>query len=210
MIKAGQKLHDERKRKGLTLEQVASSTKIREEFLRAIERGEYGKLPSSSYAQGFVRSYTRFLNLPEKETLALFRREFAVDKDLDVLPEGLSGKKDIPIRKFKIHQVVLLGILIFILLIGYIFFQFRYAFINPPLEIENPKEMASFSSSTVTVSGKTDPAATVYIEDEVVPVNDDGSFKKEIVEFPGKTTITIKVVNRFGKETTLERHITIK
>ena len=210
MIKAGQRLHDERKKKGLTLDQVADATKIREEFLAAIEKGEYDKLPSPSYAKGFVRSYTRFLELPEKETLALFRREFAGDEDYDVLPEGLSGKKEVPIRKFKIRQAFLLGIIIFLLLISYIFFQYRYAFINPPLDIDSPKEMANLSSSTVTVTGKTDPAATVYIEDTAVPVNDDGSFKKEVVEFPGKTTITIKVVNRFGRQTTIERHIVVK
>lgn len=210
MIRAGQRLHDERKKKGITLGQVADATKIREEFLAAIEKGEYGKLPSSSYAKGFVRSYTRFLELPEKETLALFRREFKGDEDYDVLPEGLSGKKEVPIRKFKIRQVVLLGIIIFTLLISYIFFQYRYAFINPPLNVDSPKEMASFSSSAVTVSGKTDPAATVYIGDTVVPVNDDGSFKKEIVKFPGKTTITIKVVNRFGRQTSIQRHIVVK
>src|SRR3989344_4169531 len=141
MIKAGQRLYEERKKNGLTLAQVADATKIREEFLAAIEKSEYGKLPSSSYAQAFVRSYTRFLELPEKETLALFRREFAVDKNYDVLPEGLFGKKDIPVRKFKIRQVVLLGILIFILLMGYIFFQYRYAFINPPLNVDSPKEL---------------------------------------------------------------------
>lgn len=210
MIKAGQRLHDERKKQGLTLGQVADATKIREEFLAAIEKGEYDKLPSSSYAKGFVRSYTRFLELPEKETLALFRREFKGDEDYDVLPEGLSRKKEVPIRKFKIRQVILLGLVIFILLMSYIFFQYRYAFINPPLDIESPKEMANLSSSTVTVTGKTDPAATVYIGDAVVPVNDDGSFKKEVVEFPGKTTITIKAVNRFGKQTALERHIVVK
>src|SRR3989338_7007978 len=110
MIRAGQKLSEERKRRGLSLLQVSNATKIRQEFLEAIEKGEYDKLPSPSYAQGFVRNYTRLLELPEKETLALFRREFAGDKDYDVLPEGLSGKKDIPVRKFKIRQVVLLGI----------------------------------------------------------------------------------------------------
>ena len=210
MIRAGQRLRDERKRKGLTIPEVSNATKIRQEFLAAIEKGEYNKLPSSSYAQGFVRSYTRFLELPERETLALFRREFDADKDYDVLPEGLSGKKEVPIRRFKIRQAVLLGVLIFILLIGYIIFQYRYAFINPPLSIESPQDLQSFDSSTVTVSGKTDSAATVYVEDSVVTVSDDGSFKKEIVQFPGKTTITIKVINRFGKQTTIQRHIVVK
>lgn len=210
MLRAGQRLSDERKRRGLSLEEVSSATKIRKEFLLSIERGEYNKLPSPSYAQGFVRSYTRFLNLPEKDTLALFRREFAGEKDYDVLPAGLAQKKAIPLRKFKVKQIFVVGVLIFILLLGYIIFQYRYALINPPLKIDSPLEMASLSSSTITVSGSTDPAATVYVEDEAVSVGENGNFKKEIVGFPGKTTITVKAVNRFGKQTTIERHVIIK
>ena len=38
MIRAGQRLYDERKRRGLSLEAVSGATKIREEFLRAIEK----------------------------------------------------------------------------------------------------------------------------------------------------------------------------
>ena len=210
MIKAGQKLFEERKRKGLTLSEVSDATKIRKEFLQAIERGEYDKLPSASYAHGFVLSYTRFLELPEKEILALFRREFAGEKDYEVLPEGLAGKKTVSLRKFKIRQIFVLCFLIIVLLIGYIVFQYSYAFINPPLNIDRPTEMAKISSSTITVSGRTDPSAIVFVEDQAVVVDDNGSFKKEIVGFPGKTTIKIIAINRFGKQTTLERHIIVK
>ncbi len=210
MIRAGQRLYEERKRRGLSLEKVSSATKIRKEFLEAIEKGEYDKLPSPSYAQGFVRSYTRFLNLSEKEILPLFRREFAGEKDYKVLPEGLSGKPDIPLYKFKIKQIFILSILVFVLLSGYILFQYRYAFISPPLFIEEPKEMEILDTSIVRVSGKTDPQATVSVEDIPVSLDGNGNFKKEIIVFPGKKTIVVKAVNRFGKETTLERHVVIK
>ncbi len=49
MITAGQKLYEERIRRGLTLEEIARATKIRSSFLSAIEKGEYKKLPSSAY-----------------------------------------------------------------------------------------------------------------------------------------------------------------
>ena len=52
MIRVGQLLRDERVRKRLTIEEVAKATKIRTNFLSAIEKGEYKKLPSSAYAQG--------------------------------------------------------------------------------------------------------------------------------------------------------------
>ena len=210
MLKASQKLHDERIKKGLTLSQVSQSTKIKEEFLEAIEKGEYEKLPSPSYAHGFVRNYTRFLKLAEKEILPLFRREFDVEKVYKVLPEGLVGQKEMPLKRFKIKQAVILIILLFILLSGFIIFQYRYAFISPPIKLTSPTEMAVLSSSTILVLGKTDPNSTITVNDEPVSVNTDGTFRKEITGFPGKTTIIVKAVNRFGKQTRIERRVIIK
>lgn len=210
MIRAGQKLRDERQSRGLSLSQVSESTKIKVEFLEAIEKGDYHKLPSSSYAYGFVRNYTRFLKIAEKEILPLFRREFDAEKVYKVLPEGLVGQKEIPLKRFKIKQAVILIVLLFVLLFGFIIFQYRYAFINPPITLFNPSEMSVLTSSTILVLGKTDPNSTITVNDEQVSVNGDGTFKKEITGFPGKATITIKAVNRFGKQTTIERHVVIK
>ena len=70
--------------------------------------------------------------------------------------------------------------------------------------------MSVLSSSTILVLGKTDPNSTITVNDEPVSVNSDGTFKKEITGFPGKTTITVRAVNRFGKQTLLDRHVIIK
>jgi len=210
MKKVGQRLSDERLKRGLALSDVSNATKIREKFLEFIEKSEYKKLPSAAYAKGFVGSYAKFLNIPEKEILVLFKREFDEEKELKVLPEGLAGKKDIPIHRSKIKQAAVLVVLIILALFAYIAFQYRYAVISPPLKISNPLEGAIVSSSTIIIEGKTDPNSTVFIDDESVSVKQDGAFKKEKTLFSGKTTIKISAVNRFGKQTTLERHIEVK
>jgi len=64
MVNVGEKLYEERVKKGHTLEEVSKATKIRASFLLAIEKGEYKKLPSGTYVHGFVRNYARFLGLP--------------------------------------------------------------------------------------------------------------------------------------------------
>ena len=210
MIRAGQKLRDERQNRGLSISEVSSATKIRTRFLEAIEKGEYVKLPSSSYAQGFVRNYAKFLDLAEEEILALFRREFDEEKAYKVLPEGLVRQKEMPLKRFKIKQAVVLVVLLFVLLLGFIVFQYRNTFISPPISLSSPIEMEVLSSSTVSVSGNTDPNSTITVNDEQVSVNSDGTFRKIITGFPGKTTITVKAVNRFGKQTIVERHVVIK
>src|ERR1035437_10106661 len=103
MIKSGEKLQQARIEKGLTLDDVSKSTKIRTEFLSDIEKGEYQKLPAASYAHGFVRNYAKFRGLPDEEILALFRREFDEGKVYRVLPKGFEEEGEFPHPKFKVR-----------------------------------------------------------------------------------------------------------
>ena len=210
MIRVGQKLREERLKKGLTIEEIARATKIKESFLLTIENGEYEKLPSSTYAQGFVRNYIEFLNLPVAETLALFRREYNEEKVFKVLPEGLSGKEEFSLKKNKFQNTIAAAAVAFIVLLIYIFFQYRHAFIDPRLEVFTPKEEAIISSQNILVSGKTDPNAAILVNNEPASLDKDGRFSKTITSFIGKTIITIKAVNNFGRQKTLERHVEIK
>ena len=46
-----------REKRGVTLEQIAERTKISMRFLRAIEEGEYVKLPGGIFATSYLRQY---------------------------------------------------------------------------------------------------------------------------------------------------------
>lgn len=209
MIHVGEKLSEERIRKGLNLEEVAKSTKIRISFLSAIEKGDYKKLPSGTYVYGFVRNYARFLGLPEHETLAIFKREYDGENFSRVLPEGLARDDDFPLSRFKITQTLKIFSLIFIALLAYILFQYRAAIFNPPLSISYPLENSIISSQTVTVIGKTDSNAAVFVNSEPAGLDKDGNFRKTVNVFPGKSKITVKSVNNFNKTTILERTIEV-
>lgn len=207
MIRAGQRLQEKRLEKGLNLEEVAQKTKIRLNFLSAIEKGDYSELPSVAYAQGFVRNYANFLGLPEKEILALFRREFDGKKHYRVLPQGLAKTKEYSPFRLRIKQSALLIILAFAIVLGFIGYQYRAAFFGPSVYVISPEDNAVVSSNRVTVLGKTDPNATVMVEEFPVAVDTNGEFKKVISVFPGKTTITIKVINKFGRETIVKKTV---
>lgn len=61
-----------RETKGLTLDDVASKTRIHPEFLMALEEGNYARLPDQVFAKGFVRSYARSLGLDEEDAMRRF------------------------------------------------------------------------------------------------------------------------------------------
>ncbi|MBS0183838.1 MAG: helix-turn-helix domain-containing protein [Nitrospira sp.] len=61
-----------RETKGLTVDEVASKTRIRTDFVKALEDGNFAKLPDQVFAKGFVRSYARSLGLDEEDAIHRF------------------------------------------------------------------------------------------------------------------------------------------
>jgi cytoskeletal protein RodZ len=209
MVRLGQLLRQQRLKRKLSLEEVSRGTKIKEQFLAAIERGEYNKLPSPAYAKGFVTNYASFLGLPRAEVIALFRREFDEKRAYKVLPDSLARQQTFPQYRIKIKDsLLIIGVLV-VLFMGFLLFQYRAAFIAPPLRISSP-EQGAVVSQDITVVGKTDSEAAVTVNNEAVSLTNNGDFVKRLSLFPGKTTIVITSKNRFGKETKVVREITVK
>lgn len=72
MGSVGEYFKQVREAKGLTLEEVASKTRIHPEFLKALEEGNFAKLPDQVFAKGFVRAYARSLGMDEEDTIRRF------------------------------------------------------------------------------------------------------------------------------------------
>jgi cytoskeletal protein RodZ len=59
-----------REKKGITIDQIAGTTKISSRALRAIEAGEYEKLPGGVYTTSYLKQYAQFVQLDEADLLA--------------------------------------------------------------------------------------------------------------------------------------------
>ena len=68
----GEYLKHAREKKRLSLEQIASQTRIQEHHLQALESEDFANLPAKVFAKGFVRSYAKALGLDEEEALQCF------------------------------------------------------------------------------------------------------------------------------------------
>lgn len=209
MVKLGQRLHTLRVQKKLTLDEVSQSIKIKPVFLTAIEKSEYHKLPSPAYAQGFVRNYATYLGLSRAEITALFKREFDEKKAYKVLPDSLVRANEYPVQRLRIQQSLIFASVVLFLFLGYLFFQYRAAFLPPSLAITSPQPNST-TSKEITVSGKADNNAIVYVNNQPVTVTNNGEFSKRLTLFPGNNTISVRAENRFGKVTEEQRNIIVK
>jgi cytoskeleton protein RodZ len=68
----GERLQREREMRGITLEEIADSTKIGTRSLRALEQEDFDKLPGGIFNKGFVRAYARYLGIDEEQAVADF------------------------------------------------------------------------------------------------------------------------------------------
>jgi len=71
----GALLRSAREATGRNLQNVSQQLRIRAVYLRAIEEGDFGALPGTTYAVGFVRSYADFLGLDGPDIVRRFREE---------------------------------------------------------------------------------------------------------------------------------------
>jgi cytoskeleton protein RodZ len=102
MPSLGEQLRAQRERKGITLEQAAADTRIREKFLTALEGGDYPALPGAVYTRGFLRNYAEYLDLETDDLVALFQQE-----------RGGAPPEPTPKRSFKPYRPVVHQSLIF-------------------------------------------------------------------------------------------------
>lgn len=201
MKRISELLREEREKRGYLLEDVEHAIKIRKEFLVAIEQGSFHKLPSETYALGYVKNYASFLGIPMQKVTPLFRREYETDSPHEVVPHFRKTQHMLGKKFFLSAKALLIGMVIFIVG-GYILFQYHSLLFGPQLAVFAPKDGVSISGNVIQVKGRTtDPYATVEIDGEEVYVGMDGSFQKALYAFPGEKKISIVAKNRFGKQT---------
>ncbi|HEY7500074.1 MAG TPA: helix-turn-helix transcriptional regulator [Vicinamibacterales bacterium] len=74
----GPRLRAERERRGISIETIASVTKVGGDLWDGLERNDFSRWPSGIFARAFVRDYARAIGLDADETVNEFCRLFAI------------------------------------------------------------------------------------------------------------------------------------
>jgi cytoskeletal protein RodZ len=75
MSDLGELLRKARDQRGLTLDDIQETTKIRKRYLEAIESGDHRVLPGPFYVRAFVKNYSEAVGLDPDEVLRLYQHE---------------------------------------------------------------------------------------------------------------------------------------
>ena len=109
-----------RKKKKISLEKAARETKIKKEFLAALEEEKFDELPGEIYIRAFLTAYARYLGIKAEKILELYR---------EVRPAASLEKRSIrlPLPNFpsRHYRKIWIGILIILLFSAAFAWRFR-------------------------------------------------------------------------------------
>jgi cytoskeleton protein RodZ len=211
----GEQLRAQRERKGISLDQAAADTRIREKFLRALEEGDHQALPGAVYTKGFLRNYAEYLDLETDGLIGLYQHERGK-------PEPAQSRSFRPYRPV-VHRSLIFRPVIFLpvivlagvgLFVGYLYYQFTTFAVQPRLEVVDPSTDMISALPELVVRGNTVPDGRVTVR--VFPGPDtfgdihpraDGSFTTAVALKPGANHIEIEVLDAAGKTNRVSRTV---
>jgi cytoskeletal protein RodZ len=204
----GERLSDRlaaaREAKGVDLLRAERETKIRRQYLAAMERGAWEELPAGVYARGFLRNYAIYLGLDPDEVLAAWGRErgeVPVEPSI-VVPRPIAA----PRRGIVLGPGIIVAALVTLAalaIIAYIGFQLLRFSEPPPLAVTDPStavtEVAEDTTS-YTLRGTTVRNGEVTIrapgrEDLRVLAGGDGAWRTVVDLRRGENRFVVSAVD---------------
>ena len=206
----GEKLRKIREKSGISLAEIATHTKVKQEYLEKIESGDYDNLPFDVYVKGFLRSYAKYLDLDPKKVIDQFNREVGVRENVKKYQEKTGKRWENQLPNLVITPKM--ASVFFSLLIGLIGFGYFYLEVDsfsrePKLIIESPISNSAVDASSIEVVGKTDFENKITINNEPVFVNQEGQFKEKVGLQKGDNEIIIEAFNKFDNSTQKTVHV---
>lgn len=204
----GQTLASAREKHNLSHATLSKKLHIPIETLIALEQEQGQNLPAQPLVRGYVQLLARTLDLNEEGLLALWRRDFAVNKKI-VIPQSRRRqywfvRQNFSPRNFSLALLLIAGIF------GSIFVLFQWRKLNKPPELSvSAPENLSVVSSPLKVTGKTHPNNTVVINTVPTSLDPQGRFEQELTLPPGERAVVVSAKDSRGRESETILFVTV-
>jgi cytoskeletal protein RodZ len=198
MASLGQDLKKERELRGISLNEIADTTKINLRFLRALEEDQVETLPSKFFIKGIIRAYAEYLGLePDPFLNQYYELENLMGQEEKEEDQRAEGEEPVVPNKIKkvFFTVILVIVALAILLGVYFIIQKRKTpstqsqevippviqqepTIYPPLEAE-PEEKSIAKPTHIDLK-------ITFIQETWVQVFVDGGMALDGLKYPGE------------------------
>ena len=152
----GESLRGAREAKGLEISDIAKTTHVRSEYLKALEEGRFEDLPENIYTKNYLKLYAKEVGLEPARMLALYARERGQAAGVPVTAEGEPAPVRRPARRPVRVGAWLPTLLVVALVAGLGLWLFNNVlFPRPPVLTELGTPVAENANSETNVDGQT-------------------------------------------------------
>ena len=203
--KLGKELRKIREDSKVSYEKIFKLTRIKVEYLEALEKGIVELLPPKVYVKGIVTKYCNLFNL-DKNHLDIYLEEIYCD-DFDnvsqIEKEHIEIKKKLfDYRKMcKDNKTIL--IVFSVLVSVFLMFQLSFLVLPPSLDVNVEKGMV-IKDSPYLIEGEVGRTKYMYINEKPIKILCDGSFEYVFGLDAGVNNIQIVLKSSVGKEKMFE------
>jgi cytoskeletal protein RodZ len=206
-VRLGERLKGERERQGFSWNDVTVKTRLPQKFLEAMESGAFSELPKSKgYRLAYVKEYAEALGLNRDEIVRQMIKEAGLEDAPHIHPQ--VGIKRWPFSSLMGAARTILSLSAVALLIGYLAWQVAGIIEPPHLSIFTPDEGTVVTDPSVVIHGEAGGAARLTVNGQDIMVNEQGTFSAAVDLTAGVNTISAS--KKYGKTTTLVRHIVVR
>lgn len=198
-----EKLKQIRQTAGVSLSEIAKTTKVRKIYLEKLEEGKFDELPPDVYVKGFLKSYANYLGIESEDVIRLYEKERGIQKNIKKLQLPTDSKRKIWTPSVTITPnmfAIALSLILIVVGVVYFYREIDRFSSTPRLVLMQPTGDINVESNTTEVAGLTDKDNRVFINGQPIYVNERGEFKETISLQQGINDLEIKSVNRFEKE----------
>lgn len=160
MTSIGQDLKRERELRGISLKEIAESTKINIRFLHALEEDQFDVLPGKFFTRGIIRGFAQYLGLEEEAVLNKYH-EALQQLDADDQEEDKTSTTSSPMNIWSLIRIAAFGATVIAILVA-LFFIFRGEESQP--SIQPPPKGTSTPSEVKPLATEKEPAEELVEE----------------------------------------------
>ena len=184
----GYRLREARESRQLTLEQAATQLRMQVRIIEALEKDDFSTLPGSTFVQGYLRSYSRLLGLPEENIVAL--AQLGSGETSSIVSSIDQGKVEVSSRDLPMRLITILIVATVLVGLGWWLSQREPAIDRTQPEVVLPgaeqalslpavtSDMADESSVADSLDSGTEPQAEV----EEIPGESEAALQQTEVE----------------------------
>jgi cytoskeletal protein RodZ len=190
-------LKNAREDKALNYAEISQKLKIPAKYLEALETEQIKNFPPDPYCSLIVKDYANFLGLNGNDVLSLFRRDF------DRRSKNKAAKTNLV--NFTPQFTFRLGFIVVVLAFAFYLVNEYIKYNQPPHLKVNWPEKSLIANNPIEITGSTDDDATVRVNQDLIIVDSNGNFKKQLTLPPTETKIVVESKSPSGKTTVVEK-----